>query len=431
MAIGDTINAGLMRTDFSALQQTGHAQANAAFGNAVGNFIEGHYKKKKEKEDRLERKNFYLAQGFDEDEATAASGDKELGKFLERKRVEDRNFKLAEDTEKRFLDSAKSTQGRLEAADQLVADKTLALEKFGGDLLSEAMDPEVARQVEEVRPGMFALGNEGQRNRFLDYQQEQQPKVAVGELGSADFAKVARGEGFDPTLAAGRFVNLQKAEAELAKSEFDDYGKEIALTKEIESVRQLMQKPLADIATDFNKNQQVKDFKNVKISFDTIRAAAEVPSAAGDLSLIFAYMKVLDPNSSVREGEFANAQNAAGVPERIRNMFNNWSEGHRLSKEQRNDFIGQARKLAEAREKSIEPVVRQTRQKFDRQIVGQRRGLSPKAADKLFEEIVFPNIMLGTPPGASPPGASPAQTPSTLQPVTLPTSKATFTPIPQ
>tara|TARA_R110002096_G_scaffold62591_3_gene154539 strand:- start:1986 stop:3389 length:1404 start_codon:yes stop_codon:yes gene_type:complete len=233
MAIGDTVNAGLMRTDFSAFQQAGQAKARAseAFGNAVGNFIEGHYKKKKEKEDRQERKNFYLAQGFNEEEATAASGDKDLGKFLERKREAewregeaDRNFELAKSGEQRLADSANFTQGRLETADQLVADKTLALEKFGGDLLSEAMDPEVARQVEEVRPGMFALGNEGQRNRFLDYQQEQQPKVAVGELGSADFAKVARGEGFDPTLAAGRFMDLQKVEQAVAKESTGKLG---------------------------------------------------------------------------------------------------------------------------------------------------------------------------------------------------------------
>lgn len=98
MAIGDTVNAGLMRTDFSAFQQAGlaNAQANAAFGNAVGNFIDDFYEKKKLKEEKQGREKFYRSQGFNPDEAKAASGDKELANFLERKRVEDRNFEIAE-----------------------------------------------------------------------------------------------------------------------------------------------------------------------------------------------------------------------------------------------------------------------------------------------------------------------------------------------
>jgi hypothetical protein len=48
--------------------------------------------------------------------------------------------------------------------------------------------------------------------------------VAVGELGSADFAKVARGEGFDPTLAGGRFMDLQKVEQAVAKENTGKLG---------------------------------------------------------------------------------------------------------------------------------------------------------------------------------------------------------------
>lgn len=98
MAIGDTVNPGLMRTDFSAFQQDGlaNAQANAAFGNAVGNFIDDFYEKKKLKEDKQEREKFYRSQGFDPDEAKAASGDKDLANFLEKKRVGDRNLEIAE-----------------------------------------------------------------------------------------------------------------------------------------------------------------------------------------------------------------------------------------------------------------------------------------------------------------------------------------------
>lgn len=56
-------------------------------------------------------------------------------------------------------------------------------------------------------------------------------------------------------------------------------------------------------------------------------------------------MKMLDPGSVVREGEFATAQNAAGVPERIQNAYNKVLSGERLSASQRNAFKGQAGKL--------------------------------------------------------------------------------------
>ncbi|MBP3730713.1 MAG: hypothetical protein J6I40_04495 [Mailhella sp.] len=68
-------------------------------------------------------------------------------------------------------------------------------------------------------------------------------------------------------------------------------------------------------------------------------------NAAGDLAMIFSYMKMLDPTSVVREGEQASAQNAAGVPDRVRNLYNNILTGQRLSPTQRREFLGVGRDL--------------------------------------------------------------------------------------
>lgn len=81
------------------------------------------------------------------------------------------------------------------------------------------------------------------------------------------------------------------------------------------------------------------------------RLKASNNDAAGDLSLIFSYMKMLDPGSVVREGEFATAQNAAGVPDRVRNLFNRLLEGQRLTEGQRKQFTGQAESLYTAAQK--------------------------------------------------------------------------------
>lgn len=87
------------------------------------------------------------------------------------------------------------------------------------------------------------------------------------------------------------------------------------------------------------------DFIQVRDAFSKVQAAASEPSAAGDVSLLFAFMKMVDPGSVVRESEFATAQNAAGVPERVRGLYNRALSGERLTDEQRGDFTRQAEKL--------------------------------------------------------------------------------------
>lgn len=92
-------------------------------------------------------------------------------------------------------------------------------------------------------------------------------------------------------------------------------------------------------------------YRDVRDSYGRILAAAKDPSPAGDLAIIFNYMKMLDPRSVVRESEFATAENAAGVPVQIRNMWNRMRSGERLAFN-RQDFINQANALFKAQEKT-------------------------------------------------------------------------------
>ena len=105
--------------------------------------------------------------------------------------------------------------------------------------------------------------------------------------------------------------------------------------------------------TDFDQTEKLRkeftkasgEFVKVRDSYGRILSSAEDPSAAGDLALIFNYMKVLDPGSTVREGEFATAQNAAGVPERVQAFYNNVKRGERMTPVQRDDFVDRAGRL--------------------------------------------------------------------------------------
>lgn len=101
----------------------------------------------------------------------------------------------------------------------------------------------------------------------------------------------------------------------------------------------------SDLRKEFTGLPTVKDFQSQSTAFGRVVASAKDPSAAGDLALIFNYMKVLDPGSTVREGEFATAQNASGVPGRVVSLYNNIRRGERLNPEQRSDFVDRARRL--------------------------------------------------------------------------------------
>lgn len=95
---------------------------------------------------------------------------------------------------------------------------------------------------------------------------------------------------------------------------------------------------------------EVRDFRNVLNSTQQIMSLAKGEGTAmGDLGAIFSYMKTLDPGSTVREGEAASAQNAAGIPDRLRNYYNNLLSGERLTPEQRADMANTAITLYKAR----------------------------------------------------------------------------------
>jgi len=96
---------------------------------------------------------------------------------------------------------------------------------------------------------------------------------------------------------------------------------------------------------EFNWRQEIKDFVKLRSSFSKIKTGAENPSAAWDIALVFNFMKMLDPGSTVREWEFATAQNAAWVPERIRNELNKLQKWERLWDAQRKDFLETSRKI--------------------------------------------------------------------------------------
>jgi hypothetical protein len=104
-------------------------------------------------------------------------------------------------------------------------------------------------------------------------------------------------------------------------------------------------KAISDARKEFTSQPWVKSFADQAGAYSRIMKSIEDPSPSGDLALIFNFMKVLDPGSVVREGEFATAANAGSVDERVRGLYNRVISGERLTPEQRADFADRATKL--------------------------------------------------------------------------------------
>jgi len=101
----------------------------------------------------------------------------------------------------------------------------------------------------------------------------------------------------------------------------------------------------ADFRKSFDALGEVKEYRAISNAYRTIQRLSNEDTPAGDISMLFSYMKMLDPTSVVREGEFATAQNATGIPGQVQNAYNRAINGTRLAPKQREDFRNQARNI--------------------------------------------------------------------------------------
>lgn len=99
---------------------------------------------------------------------------------------------------------------------------------------------------------------------------------------------------------------------------------------------------------EFFSLPDVKNYSVMQDSIGKVRAASS--NGAGDIGLIFNYMKLLDPGSTVREGEFAQAVASGGVPSQITALFNKLQGNGVLDANTRNMVRTESEKIVGAQE---------------------------------------------------------------------------------
>lgn len=122
------------------------------------------------------------------------------------------------------------------------------------------------------------------------------------------------------------------------------------IIKKVSQTKQDIFKQEQDIRKDYITTPEVKNFGEVRSAFNIIDSALKNESPAGDLSAATKFMKILDPNSVVRESELAMAMSATGLTDKAQNYFQLLTSGQKLNPAQRADFRKVATDLYKAAE---------------------------------------------------------------------------------
>ncbi|HEV2517912.1 MAG TPA: hypothetical protein VGV07_21855 [Devosia sp.] len=100
-----------------------------------------------------------------------------------------------------------------------------------------------------------------------------------------------------------------------------------------------------DLYAQYANSDPAKTYEAVKGGYERVRESAQQQSGAGDMAMLYGYMRMLDPGSVVRESEFAMAAQAGDFGEQVQGMVSRLLNGQRLPETQRQEFLANAEKL--------------------------------------------------------------------------------------
>lgn len=88
--------------------------------------------------------------------------------------------------------------------------------------------------------------------------------------------------------------------------------------------------------------QDLKGPKDTATAYQTMYNAATNPTQKGDTTMLYTFFKVLDPQSTVREGEIEMIKQSRSIPEKFKGMAQKLASGQTLLESERADLLNQA-----------------------------------------------------------------------------------------
>lgn len=227
------------------------------------------------------------------------------------------------------------------------------------------------------RISMFTGGDPEGTKLFLEELNADPEEIDPGNAFQVmtKLAGIARRTGYQSPENRMQQLEIQRAEAELAPGapEYVEIKDQPGFVRQkgttqaipIEGLPEGTATPIdveseSKLRKEFSGLQQVKDFREVETSFEKIKVAAANPSPANDLSLMNAYVRLVDPGSVVRPSEFETVAQASSLLERMGftpSSIKAAIKGNKLTPRMRADFLSAARNLYSAQRKSYDQTV--------------------------------------------------------------------------
>jgi hypothetical protein len=146
-------------------------------------------------------------------------------------------------------------------------------------------------------------------------------------------------------ISAAAQNNPAFAEAQTLQEKINSLAAASGFNKELYSAESELRKEWRKLKDPFN---------DISAGHKKLIASLEAQTGVGDMSAIFAYMKMLDENSVVRESEFQSAQNTSGLYQSLLTKYNQLKAGNMLSPTQRAEFMNLANQFYKVTEQFID-----------------------------------------------------------------------------
>lgn len=104
-------------------------------------------------------------------------------------------------------------------------------------------------------------------------------------------------------------------------------------------------KALTDLRKEYSDIPVTKATQTVAASYNKMLKSAEKPSPATDMALVYNFMRMNDPGSTVRESEFAAAQGLGGTAQQLQSLYLKAAGGQMLTDKQRQDMVSASQNL--------------------------------------------------------------------------------------
>ncbi|HHJ2820197.1 TPA: phage DNA ejection protein, partial [Escherichia coli] len=148
-------------------------------------------------------------------------------------------------------------------------------------------------------------------------------------------------------------------------------------------------KPSADLIRGLNSDitNFGKNYNSVRAAANSLQALSKVNTGAAQLGIIFNYMKSLDPQSVVREGEQVQVMRSDGIWGQIKGYVDQLNAGNGLSQEARDNIVNAAKINANAMGQQFNQQVDEYLDTYGDTIPqGLKKSLGRRKA-KLFDDV--------------------------------------------